>query len=197
MAPLQLIDISKSKLPSVPDFGILPELLVLNISWNPLTELHPQQFSPFCRLKSVDLYNTTADPCMCRAVTAYLLHRSIDITDRPDCSSEFERKSCRLDRAMSRILLPFCFIDNIYCTENANGTLDTPLYDICLSEVQNRKKAEETRQTWRTIVLALVAFFAIFIGELRVKRLDWHLITSNVFHFRHFVLFPSTKCSAN
>lgn len=54
-APLELLDLSDCKLDKLPDWGILPNLVLYNISQNPLTTLEPQHFSTMCKLAKVDL----------------------------------------------------------------------------------------------------------------------------------------------
>lgn len=74
-APLRILDISKNRLFKIPDFGILPDLLKLNLSSNFMRELTPQQFSPFCNLKQIDLNSTSMEKCRCDEVTRFLLKK--------------------------------------------------------------------------------------------------------------------------
>lgn len=71
-APLRILNIAKNRLNRVPDFGILPDLLKLNISSNPMRDLKPQSFSPFCKVNEVDLNNTEMQNCQCEEVTRFL-----------------------------------------------------------------------------------------------------------------------------
>lgn len=71
-APLRILNIAKNRLSKIPDLGILPELYTLNISSNPMRDLKPQQFSPFCNIKEVDLNNTSMGNCQCEEVTRFL-----------------------------------------------------------------------------------------------------------------------------
>lgn len=69
-APLQLLSLADCSLKAIPNFGILPHLVRLNVSHNGLDVLTPQQFSPFCRLEEVAIgieTSTTTDPHRDRA----------------------------------------------------------------------------------------------------------------------------------
>lgn len=59
----------------------------------------------------------------------------------------------------------FHFSDEVYCTDTANSTNESPQYGECMKEVENMKSIEKSKRTWVTIVLVLAAFFVIFIGE--------------------------------
>lgn len=75
-APLNVLSIANLRLERIPEFGVLPYLYRLNISHNPMSQLVPQQFSPFCHLKEIDYYGigrTEKDRCRCEAATRFLL----------------------------------------------------------------------------------------------------------------------------
>lgn len=74
-APVKILSIANNRLYKIPDFGILPELYKLNISSNILRDLTPQQFSPFCNLREVDLNNTSMEKCRCEEVTRFLFQK--------------------------------------------------------------------------------------------------------------------------
>lgn len=71
-APLKILNIANNRLYKIPDFGVLPELHTLNISSNSMRDLTPQQFSPFCNIKEVDMNNTGIEKCRCEEVTRFL-----------------------------------------------------------------------------------------------------------------------------
>lgn len=54
-APLELLDLSDCKIKTLPDFGVLPQLLLYNISHNPLISFDPSPFSSMCKLAKVDV----------------------------------------------------------------------------------------------------------------------------------------------
>lgn len=73
IAPLRKINLADNNLNSIPhQLGILPDLFHLNISSNRMRDLIPQQFSPFCNLKEVDLNNTQMEKCQCMEVMDFL-----------------------------------------------------------------------------------------------------------------------------
>lgn len=90
-APLQKINLSNCRLSSVPDFGILPELYHLNLSFNPLDQVAPQQFSSYCSLSVVVLENATdINPCTCQSLHVYFIRRNISLRDWFDCPTIHE-----------------------------------------------------------------------------------------------------------
>lgn len=54
-APLQLLDLSDCKIKVLPDLGILPQVVLYNVSHNPLTTLDVHTLSSMCRLTKLDL----------------------------------------------------------------------------------------------------------------------------------------------
>lgn len=58
---------------------IVADLLQLNVSSNPLTQINTQQFSPMCNLKVIDLNNTQMAPCTCQIITTYLKAKNVVI----------------------------------------------------------------------------------------------------------------------
>lgn len=74
-APLKILSIANNRLLKIPDFGILPELYKLNLSSNSMRDLTPQQFSPFCNIKEIDLNNTAMEKCRCEEVTRFLFRK--------------------------------------------------------------------------------------------------------------------------
>lgn len=74
-APLKILSIANNRLYKIPDFGVLPELYMLNLSSNVMRDLTPQQFSPFCNIKEVDLNNTAMEKCRCEEVTRFLFKK--------------------------------------------------------------------------------------------------------------------------
>lgn len=85
-APLQKLFLARCRLTKLPDFGILPELVQLNVSFNLFNEITPQQFSPLCKLSKLDIKNCTKiNPCMCKTLTDYFNRRNIFIIDYFGC----------------------------------------------------------------------------------------------------------------
>lgn len=100
-APLKKLNLANNRLESIPpQFGILPDLYHLNISSNNMRDLTPQQFSPFCNLKEVDLNNTAMHKCRCLEVVDFLtIIRRVDIASfycRVDSKGKLNFKFCHL-----------------------------------------------------------------------------------------------------
>lgn len=104
-APIKILSIANNRLYKIPAFGILPELYKLNISSNPMRDLTPQQFSPFCHMKEIDLNNTVMEKCRCEEVTRFLLKKReayllssfyCDVISSGGLKTLFHRLSCNL-----------------------------------------------------------------------------------------------------
>lgn len=80
------------ELTSIPDFGILPDLVYLNVSFNLFEELKPQEFSPFCKLTTLVINNSTKYiPCTCKkSLQTYFDRRLIKMNDPLDCTTDHE-----------------------------------------------------------------------------------------------------------
>lgn len=92
MAPLQKIYMANCDLLSIPDFGILPDLIYLNVSFNQFEDLKPQEFSPFCKLGTLVINNSTKNiPCTCKkTLQTYFDRRLIILNDSLDCTTDHE-----------------------------------------------------------------------------------------------------------
>lgn len=103
-APLKKLNLANNYLESIPhQFGILPDLHHLNISSNYMRDLTPQQFSPFCNLKEVDLNNTSMHKCRCLEIYDFLtITRHIETATYPckmtslSSGGKFELKFCEI-----------------------------------------------------------------------------------------------------
>lgn len=71
-APLERLNIAATKIDQIPDFGILPDLIHLNISKNSLTHLAAEQFAPLCQLNDVDLNKTEVEACHCAQINHFM-----------------------------------------------------------------------------------------------------------------------------
>lgn len=146
LAPLQLINLASCKLNKVPDFGVLPDLYMLNISSNELYDVTPQQFSPLCSLSSIDVNNTKFSPCPCRELLQYFRQRSITIKNGMDCDAS----SAEL----------------INCPHVENATADTEEFAYCKSLKKERTTQKKVKLTWMSVLIGLGAFFLLFMGML-------------------------------
>ncbi|XP_059613901.1 leucine-rich repeat and immunoglobulin-like domain-containing nogo receptor-interacting protein 1 [Phlebotomus argentipes] len=143
-APLQLINIADCRLNAVPDFGILPDLWHLNISSNPLQQIQPQQFSPLCNLKTVDLNNTKMSPCACQQTTFYMRKRSIAIKNGMfNCDSSAE--------------------ELIYCPDVVNSTREAADYDECNAVREVKVLNEQATSSWMIVALSILGCLVAFI----------------------------------
>lgn len=166
---------AKCELETVPDFGILPDLVYLNVSFNPFDEITPQQFSPFCNLQKLDIQNSShLNPCTCKSLHEYFDRRLIYLNHSFDCPTIHEGTHFFFLNSFYKILCHF-FANNqndaaflpeeVYCSESVNATADTDDFDKCLTRVQEKKLHEKAKETWIGITIGLGVFFIIFIGK--------------------------------
>lgn len=148
IAPLQKLSLANNKLLEIPpEFGILPELFHLNISSNPLRDLKPEQFSPFCHLREVNISNSAMASCDCEKVRRFLLYkREIDI------------------------FMFYCDAIPADCKRRGydfNTTLiETADYEKCLSIRKQVIEHEQAQMTWGIIGIAVFGFLFFFISCL-------------------------------
>lgn len=71
-APLVYLNIAATEIDKLPDLGILPDLIHLNISMNKLKHLKPEQFAPLCQLKHVDFNKTDVGDCDCHKINMFI-----------------------------------------------------------------------------------------------------------------------------
>ncbi|KAG5679509.1 hypothetical protein PVAND_009072 [Polypedilum vanderplanki] len=148
IAPLQKLSLAKNKLLEIPkELGILPELYHLNISSNPLSFLKPEQFSPFCHLREVNISDSQMDSCDCENVVKYLtLKRQVDI------------------------FMFYCDAIPANCKRRGyefNFTkIETSDYELCLSIRKQVIEHENAQLTWGIIGIAVFGFLFFFISCL-------------------------------
>lgn len=144
-APLKILNIANNRLTKMPDFGILPDLYQLNISSNDLYDLTPQQFSPFCHIKEVDLNKTSMKPCLCESVTRFLTRK----------------------REVYLLSPLYCDTNSVECKIDPNVTLaESPDFYECMSIRRAVIEDKQAKITWTVVALAVVAFLVFFIGCL-------------------------------
>jgi insulin-like growth factor-binding protein complex acid labile subunit len=71
-APLMVLNIAETDIDQIPDFGILPSLKELNISFNTLTHIKAEQFAPLCRIETVDINETEISACDCSKINFFI-----------------------------------------------------------------------------------------------------------------------------
>lgn len=64
-APLELLDISNCKIKVLPEWGLLPQLMFYNISYNPLTSLDVKYFPVMCNLAKIDITKSIENIRLC------------------------------------------------------------------------------------------------------------------------------------
>ncbi|CAG9855311.1 unnamed protein product [Phyllotreta striolata] len=146
-SPLTKIDISRTtdeeNYSVFPDFGILPYLVVLNITENYYYTLTPSLFMGFCNLKTLDSANVTTefeDPCDCWRLNTWLKNRKVKFT------------------------LFKCTVIESRCLDNDLTNEDLLIHEKC-SEMY---KSNELKHTINTILIGVGSTLAVMVFILLI-----------------------------
>uniref|UniRef100_A0A1Y1MJK5 LRRCT domain-containing protein n=1 Tax=Photinus pyralis TaxID=7054 RepID=A0A1Y1MJK5_PHOPY len=93
-SPLELLDVSFDELKTLPDLGLLPYLLLYNISGNHLLNLKVSDIAGVCNLKVLANANFSAsfqNPCDCWNFQQWLRNRDVAFTQIP---CQITQESC-------------------------------------------------------------------------------------------------------
>lgn len=77
-------------------------------------------------------------------------------------------KESNIFGSVSSILKQIVFLhrlEEVYCAETVNATVDTPELDMCLTRVKDKEENEKAKKTWFSIIFILAAFFVAFISK--------------------------------
>ncbi|KAF5277200.1 hypothetical protein FQR65_LT03906 [Abscondita terminalis] len=113
-SPLETLDISFNELETLPNFGVMPNLWLYNISGNNLVSMKLRDVAGFCNLKKLANSNFTAyfdDPCDCWNLQTWLEDRNVNFTK---IRCDVKKESC-----------PYTVSHE-----------DLALYDSCLSHLE-------------------------------------------------------------
>ncbi|XP_038208396.1 toll-like receptor 2 [Zerene cesonia] len=151
-APIELLDISECKIKVLPEWGILPQLILYNISNNPLTSIDALHFSSMCKLSKVDLTKSIDNLKLCdmRMTITWFQEKKVyfQLEDYSKLNSrEFE--SCRKEEIPA----------------NLNAT-----YHECRSLYRQEQSIRTSRRTWLTIGGGLAGFLVGFVLLLYVMH---------------------------
>ncbi|CAK1540087.1 unnamed protein product [Leptosia nina] len=151
-APLELLDLSECKLKVLPDWGVLPQLYLYNISHNPLTTIDAQHFSPMCKLSKVDLTGSIDDLQLCdmrMTITWFQIRNVYFLLD------DYTRLNSREFENCPKVAPP----DNLNIT-----------YQECRQLYTKTQNTKSSRRTWLTIGGGLAGFLVGFVLLLYVMH---------------------------
>ncbi|XP_072942530.1 uncharacterized protein Lapsyn [Epargyreus clarus] len=151
-APLELLDISENKLKVLPDWGILPQLLLYNISHNPLTSLEAQHFVSMCRLQKVDLTESINKVTLCNIKLTVTWFQEKHIYFQ---LGDYSRLNSR----------EFDNCPRLEISADLNST-----YQRCDSVYTKLKNVRGSRSTWLTIGGGLAGFLVGFVLLLYIMH---------------------------
>ncbi|XP_029159669.1 tsukushin-like [Nylanderia fulva] len=162
-SPLRLLQLSKNSLHVIPNIGVQPTLLNLNVSDNFITWVSTENLAPFCSLKVLDMTGNkirfNEGSCDCQAFNAWVKLRQIKI--KPDLYK------CTDSPAMHKACANVRFSNRTY-----------ELFNECLAMIQQKIKTEKPRSVWIHVascisvylIVVLVALFCVYKRYCKRRR---------------------------
>ncbi|XP_015109504.1 tsukushin [Diachasma alloeum] len=147
---LELLDVSRNHLSSLPHLGILPRLKYLNVSRNVIRQLKPEDVAIFCSLESLDISNNPLilDDCSCHAFSEWITIRNIKLyPEKLKCSTDPKKCTYHSD---NRII--------------SNDTVK--LFDSCKYVLKTHEEIAKARSTWILVASCVSVFLTILFISL-------------------------------
>ncbi|XP_029159670.1 decorin-like [Nylanderia fulva] len=159
-SPLRLLQLSKNFLTVIPNIGVQPTLLNLNVSDNFITWVSTEDLAPFCSLKELDLTGNrirfNEGSCDCQAFNAWVKLRQIKM--KPDLYK------CTDSPALHKACAKVRFSNRTY-----------ELFNECSAMIPQKMETEEVEAVWIHVaswisVYLIVVFVALFCVYKRYRR---------------------------
>lgn len=157
-SPLRLLQLAKNKLTAIPNIGVQPSLLNLNVSDNVITSISTEDLAQFCSLKELDLSRNiirfNADSCECQTLSAWMKLRKIKVKPANfyNCTGS-----------------PPALNEKCANMRFSNRTYE--LYNECSAIIKQEMETEKARSIWILVVTcASVFLFVIFVALLCVHN---------------------------
>ncbi|XP_029163239.1 plant intracellular Ras-group-related LRR protein 6-like [Nylanderia fulva] len=160
-SPLRLLELSENLLTVIPNIGIQPTLLNLNVSYNRITSISTEDLAPYCSLKELDLTGNrirfNASSCDCQRFNAWVKLRQIKI--KPDLYKCIDPPAA-LNKDCAKVKFSYWTYE---------------LFNECLAMIQQKMEPETPRSVWINVapcvlVFLFVVFVALFCLHKRYRR---------------------------
>ncbi|XP_029163223.1 LOW QUALITY PROTEIN: leucine-rich repeat-containing protein 7-like [Nylanderia fulva] len=150
-SPLRLLHLTNNKLNKIPNIGVQPTLLNLDVSDNFITSISTEDLAPFCSLKELDLIGNSisfkAGSCNCHTFNAWVKLRKIKM--QPNYLYKCIN-SPTLNKACANVTF-------------SNRTYE--LYHECLAMMHQKMKTEQARSFLIRVALSISVFlFVVFVA---------------------------------
>ncbi|XP_026319586.1 leucine-rich repeat-containing protein let-4 [Hyposmocoma kahamanoa] len=144
-APLELLDISNCEIKVLPEWGLLPQLIIYNVSHNPLRSLNVKYFPAMCNLAKIDITNSIENIRLCdlRPAISWFQDRLIYF---------------QLDDYSTLNSREFAKCSNTYNADAYNST-----FQRCKSKFLQVESKPPSRRTWLTVTGGLLGFLVGFV----------------------------------
>lgn len=154
LSPLNFLQLSGNRLCRIPKLGSVPTMMHLNVSYNSIMSVTPEDLAPFCYLKVLDLsrnpikFNATA--CQCQTLSSWLKFHEIRVLPAFNCTEEV-KNGCA----------PVTVFNN----------RTNELFDRCAEIMRLKIQTERVRNTWILIACCIGGFLlCLFVGLFCIHK---------------------------
>ena len=141
-SPLIVLYAAKNSLTKMPQLGILPTLLYLNLSENSISKVNADDIAPFCKLMTLDIsknpINFDPSTCDCQVFQAWIKQHNITVRPTITCN------------------------ENNYCLPVKFNNRTIAVYQECEEMIRAKVEIEKARSTW-ILVASCVSGFLICV----------------------------------
>ncbi|KAJ0182463.1 hypothetical protein K1T71_001832 [Dendrolimus kikuchii] len=151
-APLEILDISDCKIKELPNWGFLPQMVIYNISHNPLIKLDVKHFAEICNLGKVDLTESLYAMKLCSLKPAISWFHDKRIFYQLGDYTRLNSKEYE------------------YCPRTNDTAIYNATYHRCKADYLEVQNIRRSRRTWLTIGGGLAGFLVGFILLLYIMH---------------------------
>ncbi|XP_029166470.1 toll-like receptor 3 [Nylanderia fulva] len=148
-SPLRILQLSDNRLNVIPNIGLQPTLINLNLSDNEITSISTEDLAPFCSLNDLDLtwndIKFNAGSCDCQTFNAWVKLRQIKMKSK--------LYKCTNSSALNKTCANVSFSNRTY-----------ELFNECLAMIQQKMEPEKPRSVWLIFAQCVSVFlFIVFV----------------------------------
>ncbi|XP_029159668.1 probable serine/threonine-protein kinase roco9 [Nylanderia fulva] len=164
-SPLRILQLSDNKLRVIPNIGLQPTLLNLNVSNNFITSIRTEDLAPFCSLNDLDLTGNdirfNARSCDCQTFNAWVKLRQIKMKPK--------LYKCPYSSALNKTCANVSFSNRTYelfneCLAMMQQMIEEDIQQKMEKDIQQKMEPEKPRSVWLIFAsCVLVCLFIVFV----------------------------------
>ncbi|XP_029166471.1 leucine-rich repeat-containing protein 40-like [Nylanderia fulva] len=164
-SPLRILQLSNNRLNVIPNIGLQPTLLNLNLADNEITSISTEDLAPFCSLNDLDLtwsnIRFNARSCDCQTFNAWVKLRQIKMKPK--------LYKCPYSSALNKTCANVSFSNRTYelfneCLAMMQQMIEEDIQQKMEMDIQQKIKPEKSRSVWLIFVsCVLVCLFIVFV----------------------------------